>query len=294
MKVNIGNLAGLFCVDLQKDFDGMILVAGSGRSGTTWIGDVINYRNDFRVAFEPMDSRKDSRVNILGLRPYFGSRGPSEAERKALELTLRGLPGNFWVNRYNRKFVARRRLVKEIRANLILPWIQTEFPEIKIVYVLRHPVAVAMSRIEAKWSSHLAQLLAIPGLSGHFSNSVWSLIKSIEGDGTEYEKHFAQWIIENWIPYGGLDRQKAVMVYYENLVGGDVMQWARLLEFCEVTLDEKKVRDAMGQRSRMTARQMKEAVRSGRECEKGEVERRLLTGATRELLVAMGLTRYMT
>ena len=35
-----------------------ILIAGTGRSGTTWLSDTINYKNQFRYIFEPLHSNK--------------------------------------------------------------------------------------------------------------------------------------------------------------------------------------------------------------------------------------------
>jgi len=47
-----------------------ILVAGSGRSGTTWLGDIIGSSAGFLSLFEPFDPRHVPDINIPLLRLY--------------------------------------------------------------------------------------------------------------------------------------------------------------------------------------------------------------------------------
>lgn len=47
-----------------------IIVAGSGRSGTTWLGDILNYKNNYRVLFEPFHKQKTKEWNVPYLRTY--------------------------------------------------------------------------------------------------------------------------------------------------------------------------------------------------------------------------------
>jgi hypothetical protein len=47
--------------DLNNDFRNTIFLAGTGRSGTTWLSNIINYKNEYRYMFEPFQSKK---VNI--------------------------------------------------------------------------------------------------------------------------------------------------------------------------------------------------------------------------------------
>jgi len=41
------------CVDWAKN--DVVFVSGSGRSGTSWLANLCNYRNDFRYLFEPLN-----------------------------------------------------------------------------------------------------------------------------------------------------------------------------------------------------------------------------------------------
>ena len=37
----------------NHDYRNTIVLAGSGRGGTTWIAEIINYANEYRFIFEP-------------------------------------------------------------------------------------------------------------------------------------------------------------------------------------------------------------------------------------------------
>jgi hypothetical protein len=51
-------LGGLY-VDLGKgDHRGSVFLAGTGRSGTTWLSDVVNHRGGYRYVFEPFHPGK--------------------------------------------------------------------------------------------------------------------------------------------------------------------------------------------------------------------------------------------
>ncbi len=42
-----------YYVDFSSDYRDSLVLAGTGRSGTTWISEVINYRNEYRLMDEP-------------------------------------------------------------------------------------------------------------------------------------------------------------------------------------------------------------------------------------------------
>ena len=47
-------LFGKLYLDTDKRLENTVLVAGSGRSGTTWLAQILNFRKEFRMIFEPM------------------------------------------------------------------------------------------------------------------------------------------------------------------------------------------------------------------------------------------------
>src|SRR3712207_9472155 len=58
----LSRLFGTLHVDLG-DHRNSVFLAGSGRSGTTWVAEIINHRNGYRLVFEPFHP---GRVGICG------------------------------------------------------------------------------------------------------------------------------------------------------------------------------------------------------------------------------------
>jgi hypothetical protein len=60
---------------------------------------------------------------------------------------------NRWIDRQNERIYSRYRLIKEIRINLALKWLHDNFPEVPILFLMRHPCAVVASRMELGWAT---------------------------------------------------------------------------------------------------------------------------------------------
>lgn len=135
-------------IDYGSDYRDSIFVAGTGRSGTTWISDIINYRNEYRYVFEPFNPYK---VGICREFRYRQCLRPENREERFIEpakAILSGRVRNSWTDQYNKKFFCRQRLIKDIRANFLLKWIHANFPGIPIILLLRHPCTVANSKLK--------------------------------------------------------------------------------------------------------------------------------------------------
>ena len=144
---NLRFLVRLINVDLNDDYRNTVILSGTGRSGTTWVANLLNYDNDYRYMFEPFNH---SMLNIIKKEEELPYLRPTNIDPRIYGLVKKVLSGRIkssWINKYNRKLIARKRLVKEIHMNLTLKWIKLNFPEIPIILLLRHPFAVAYSKI---------------------------------------------------------------------------------------------------------------------------------------------------
>ena len=83
-----------------------------------------------------------------------------------------------WIDKFNRRIFSRRRLIKDIRAQLFLKWIKYNFPEIPILLLLRHPCAVANSRLKLGWGATLNDFLVQEALMDDFLNPFKKEIQS--------------------------------------------------------------------------------------------------------------------
>ena len=204
-----------------------IIVAGSGRSGTTWLGNIIAADLRFRTIFEPFNARRvpEAKAAGISLRPYcpLGEECPS-----LYHFTQRALTGklrNKWVDRQGRRFWAWRFLLKTIRATLLLAWIDENFHP-PIVYLIRHPGGVVASRCRLGWESHLDVFLSQPALVRDYLSPYKDVIKSAT---TEVQKHTVMWCVENIVPLKQLSRYGWFFCTYEHLYTEPMQETHRLL-----------------------------------------------------------------
>lgn len=162
-------------------------IAGSGRSGTTWIQDALAAANRLRPVFEPLhpylsavgrqyahravsadDEHAELKAFLVGV---CAGRGPRLWTQYRQQLRWLFPPSaEFWswqdagrAKRHWAKFLKelprmtadgfrREPLVKCIRANLMLPWIARHL-ECRIALVVRHPGAVVESELRSGWNA---------------------------------------------------------------------------------------------------------------------------------------------
>jgi hypothetical protein len=196
-----------------------IVLAGSGRSGTTWLSDVINFENGYRYLFEPFHPRYVPEWSAFPERPYFRPTERPDEVRVTVERILSGAIRNRWIDGFNLKVVARRRLLKDVRANLFLKWISVQFPEVPLVFVFRHPCAVALSQergqnLRGSWSPDLESLLAQPALvDDHLAPFVDEIREACSMP--LYEQLVFRWCIENYVPLRQFGGGGVHWIFYE-------------------------------------------------------------------------------
>jgi hypothetical protein len=117
-----------------------------GRSGTTWVMDVINYRKNYRTVFEPFIASMVPEAFCFNIHHYIRPGTPDPLLEKQARLILSGKTRNPWVDSgYNRKVLYRKRIIKDIRCNLMLGWLKSLLPDMPVILLVRHPLAIAHS-----------------------------------------------------------------------------------------------------------------------------------------------------
>ena len=214
--------------DLGGDHRDAIFLAGSGRGGTTWIAEMINYNNAFRFIFEPFNPLKMPLCGAFGNRQYIrpGDTRPEFVD--AARAIVTGRFRNGWADYYNHRVVSKKRLIKDIRAHLCLRWLFELFQGMPIVLMFRHPCAVAASRLRYGWRHDLKALLAQPQLvEDHLS----PFRAPIERLTDPFEMHVAQWCVENYVPLRQFARGEIHVAFYEDFRRSPRTEIARLFAF---------------------------------------------------------------
>ncbi|MEM1354500.1 MAG: sulfotransferase [Planctomycetota bacterium] len=192
-----------------------VLLAGSGRSGTTWLGQIINADHQYREVFEPLFPERVRRVAEFPTTRYIPVNDTDASLAALIGGLLEGRVRSRWTDRYNRRFLARRRLTKVIRANLMLGYIRRRFPHVKLCFALRHPCAVATSRLKLGWAPHLHELLGQPALVSDHLVHQRELIERVLQDGDLFDQHITMWCIENVVPLRELKAGDVCVLQYE-------------------------------------------------------------------------------
>jgi hypothetical protein len=203
--------------DSDRTIKKSILVAGTARSGTTWLGSIIASQVPCRMMFEPFHSGK-----VEEFRPfhYFQYMRPTEPNGQLQSYCQKIFSGNIrhhWIDREVEHLKPRYRLIKEIRANLFLKWIALTFPEIPLLFIIRHPCAVVLSRMQLDWATDtdIEPFLAQPDLLEDFLADKMDVITQAK---TVEEKHAIIWCISNLVPLKQFGPNGLNVIFYENLV----------------------------------------------------------------------------
>ncbi len=233
----------------RPDLSLTLLAAGIGRSGTTWLGDLLNVDGARRVLFEPL--HPDKGLPLAQSLPN-GRYVPPDADdltlRDAIADILSGAQHNAWTDQYEDRPAdqdPRPPLVKAIRLNLMLPWLHRQFPEMPLVYILRHPGAVIGSQMRMKWgdgSVQQARLLSQAPLTDGPLQPVLPLLKHADD---EFTRRLAIWCAVQFVLLNALPASVPV-VRYEDLVLKPGQTLPPLYERLNLPYNEAAVMQAVG------------------------------------------------
>lgn len=212
-------------VDLRRS----IIVAGSGRSGTTWLSEIINFDNRFRFIFEPIRPEVVPSLSHFAHKQYLRADCDDKRYREPIETILRGGVRNSFLDKHNMRFFSRRALIKIIRGHLMLHWIHRQFPMIPIVFILRHPCAVACSKQRIGWDTEELEgfLKQKELVEDHLS----PFVGAIKESGSDFERHVLIWCIENYVALKELRTSQVFVTFYENLLENRDGEFERLFSY---------------------------------------------------------------
>ena len=236
--------------DLSGDEAQTVIVAGSARSGTTWVGDVIASLMGSRPIFEPFlfDGSEDfalpkqrflseaglRRNHQLYIRPEEGS---TSRHYVPIQSILRGRVRGAWCDSQTRIGVYRRRLIKEIRVNLFLAYLAKTWPALRIIWLIRNPFDVidsqiAQTRTRKGWTFDwdVRDVLSQQKL---LTDWLAPFVPSMKRASSLPERLAHKWCVETYVPL----RQEVhahpgvLLVRYEELKSRPEENWKRIARF---------------------------------------------------------------
>ena len=228
-------LAAQIHLDLGGDHRSCVFLAGSGRGGTTWIAEIINFDNAYRFIFEPFNAAHVRMCRAFGNRQYLRPHDTRPEFVKPAHAIVCGKIRSGWTDLYNRRIVSTRRLIKDIRAGLFLRWLYELTPGMPMVLVLRHPCAVAASRVRYGWGHDMQEFLAQDELVADFLAPLRDRLTALSDP---FEKHVARWCIENVVPLRQFAEGEIHLAFYEGFRDDPRSEIARLFSFIGCPLDD--------------------------------------------------------
>lgn len=195
----------------------VIVIIGSGRSGTSWIHDVTTSHYNYRGIFEPLHPSQVASVSeFAGL--YLSESDSCQKLKDYLEDIFYHKSNDSWITWHHMgickenkmsmkvlqyvynlpklKFWSKHRVVKFIQANMMISWIANTFA-IPIVFVIRNPFSVIRSQLNFGWDHRLDGYIEQKKIQKFLKDECsLSYLNSLE---TTLERLTARWCIENLI-----------------------------------------------------------------------------------------------
>ena len=218
-----------FCIDLSDRTS--VFLAGSARSGTTWVEELINHQRDHRSVFEPFRADQVPFCRHFLHRQYLRPDDTSAAYLEPVRTILQGRFRNLWTDQYHQRLLFRRRMVKAVRANLLLYWLHCQFPEVPIVFLMRHPCATVLSQASFKnvyVDQTIEDLFAQEALVEDYLEPFRELVAKCS---SKFDRLALLWCIENYIPLKQFKPDSILLLFYEELLDNPENQIGRIFDF---------------------------------------------------------------
>lgn len=221
----------------------VVIVLGTGRSGTTWLAEQLAYAMRGRILFEPLHPAANPGRDWMLNRKYLRAGDPAPEWRTLLDAIVFGTLRNRWTDRFNSRFVYRARVVKLIRGNLILGWLARNYPEARLVLVIRDPVDVAHSQLRGGWPVEIERFTCQPEMMVDYPILRSELVTHAEG---QFELNILHWAIENRVALDQLalasSQGAKAEVFAYHVLRDEPDQFRNFLAFCNAPTNDAAMR----------------------------------------------------
>jgi hypothetical protein len=147
---------------------------------------------------------------------YLRTTDPAPHLYEYARTVLRGEIRHDWIDREIGRIFVEYRIIKEIRANLFLNWLHKKFPRAPLIFIVRHPCAVVLSRMEANWGADedFDALMTQPRL---IADHLQDRLDVIESARSTEAKQAVLWAVQHLVPIKQFRHEHLNIVFYENL-----------------------------------------------------------------------------
>lgn len=222
----------------------VLWLIGDGRSGTTWVSSVINHHRRYREMFEPFHPRVLKDIEAFRSNGYIRPDDQHESLRRIAARVFSGKLTHRRVDRDSRPVLYRGLLVKDVFANLFAYWVRRQFPDVKILLLIRNPFMVALSKLrkrEWSWTTEPLDLLNQPDLFDDFLRPLEDLIRTVSGRNDYVQNQILIWSILNWVPLVQFRADDLHVVFYEDMLADPEQEVTHIMRYLRPDHGEQAV-----------------------------------------------------
>lgn len=201
------------------NYQDVVWVGGDGRSGTTWLSDLINWDKRCRELFEPLHPGFVKQARSFGFFPYIRPEDSSSlVSTFLLRSVLSGKFKNFRADVSQPQLFYQGLLIKAIFANLLMGWLHKNAPSTKKILIIRNPFSVALSKQRYQhwiWMTNPKQFLDQKLLMSDYLMPFEHLIHASKDNFIENQ--ILIWAIIHYVPFQQLAQGDVHVLFYEDL-----------------------------------------------------------------------------
>jgi hypothetical protein len=228
------------------DIKNTIVVASSGRGGSTWLAEIIGTLPGYPIIWEPLHLGKNPECKNYGFNwnTYIpvGDRDPIKKNYLNFLLTGTNLSTAkvsslaFHPIQYLR---FRGFLVKFVNANLILNWMLEQFP-IQAILMIRHPCAVIDSQLRHSAWHHVNKnnLTFLEQIAADYPH-LTEIFHQIE---TREEALAFAWVLKTYVPLIQPKSRSLYITTYEDLIDNAEVEVNKIFDFLHKPVPSKAYR----------------------------------------------------
>jgi Sulfotransferase family len=212
----------------------LIFVAGTARSGTTWLAELLLRGSRRRLIFEPF---RNDRVPLWShaahrqyLRPDDSAPELIEPARKILTGVLR----SDWADQHHTRLLTSGVLIKDIAANLMLKWLYRLSERSPFVLVIRHPGGVAASWGREGYRRTARELFL--NQSRLIDDHLGAWQDELRSHDDLFDQQVFIWCVETLVPLRQFYRDELLIVFYEDLLLDPIAELSRISNHCGITI----------------------------------------------------------
>jgi len=226
------------------DLRSTLVIAGSPRSGTTWLAELLNRIPRSAILFEPEHIQQVPEARKAGLT-WHTIKEPDEhwpEGQQFFDKVLRGQLISSWTVSHvplSNAVAPRTWIVKFVDANFMLGWLARHFPIKPPALLVRHPCAVIASQLRRGWSNpHPPRLKGFLTKYPQFKDYLETL-----SDPAEFAA--ALWSMQTYAPLMLPRPWPFVLIPYEELAADPRRELTRLFDAWRMPLPDGVLESAV-------------------------------------------------